>query len=53
MNGIQLKKKFNNIPNVNYKKNIEEAIKGINLDKGDLLLVTGSLYLCSEILDLN
>ena len=53
ISGIQLKKKFNNIPNVNYKKSIEEAIKGINLDKGDLLLITGSLYLCSEILDLN
>ena len=53
ISGIQLKEKFNNIPNVNYKKSIEEAIKGINLDKGDLLLVTGSLYLCSEILDLN
>ena len=53
ISGIQLKEKFNNIPNVNYKKSIEDAIKGINLDKGDLLLVTGSLYLCSEILDLN
>ena len=53
ISGIQLKEKFNNIPNVNYKESIEEAIKGINLDKGDLLLVTGSLYLCSEILDLN
>jgi len=53
ISGIQLKEKFNNIPNVNYKKSIEEAIKGIILNKGDLLLVTGSLYLCSEILDLN
>ncbi len=53
ISGIQLKEKFNNIPNVDYKESIEEAIKGINLDKGDLLLVTGSLYLCSEILDLN
>ena len=53
ISGIQLKEKFKNIPNVNYKKSIEEAIKGINLDKDDLLLVTGSLYLCSEILDLN
>ena len=53
ISGIQLKEKFNNIPNVNYKESIEEAIKGINLNKGDLLLITGSLYLCSEILDLN
>ncbi len=53
ISGIQLKEKFNSIPNVKYKKSIEDAIKGINLDKGDLLLITGSLYLCSEILDLN
>ena len=47
------KGKFKNIPNVNYKENIEEAIKSINLKQGDLLLITGSLYLCSEVLNLN
>ena len=44
---------FKNIPNVNYKESIEDAIKSINLNQGDLLLITGSLYLCSEVLNLN
>ena len=53
ISGLELKEKFKNIPNVNYKESIEEAIKGINISQGDLLLVTGSLYLCSEVLNLN
>ena len=53
ISGVELKEKFKNVPNVNHKENIEEAIKSINLGKGDLLLITGSLYLCSEVLDLN
>ena len=53
ISGIELKEKFKDIPNVNHKESIEEAIKTINLGKGDLLLITGSLYLCSEVLDLN
>ena len=53
ISGEELKEKFKNMPNVNYKENIEEAIKRINLNQGDLLLITGSLYLCSEVLNLN
>ena len=53
ISGIDLKEKFKNISNVNHKKSIEEAIKAVHLGKGDLLLITGSLYLCSEVLDLN
>ena len=53
MSGKDLKEKFKNIPNVNYKESIEDAIKSINLNEGDLLLITGSLYLCSEVLNLN
>ncbi len=53
ISGKDLKEKFKNMPNVNYKENIEEAIKSINLNQGDLLLITGSLYLCSEVLNLN
>ena len=51
--GIDLKEKFNNIPNVQYKKSIEEAIKSVSLKKNDLLIITGSLYLAGEILNLN
>ena len=53
ISGLKLKQKFKNIPNVNYKESIEDAIKSINLKQGDLLLITGSLYLCSEVLNLN
>ena len=53
ISGIDLKEKFKNISNVNHKKSIEDAIKAVDLAKGDLLLITGSLYLCSEVLDLN
>ncbi len=53
ISGIELKEKFKDIPNVNYKESVEEAIKAIKLNKGDLLIITGSLYLCSEVLNLN
>ena len=49
----ELKEKFNNIPNVQYKKSIKEAIQSIPLEEDDLLIITGSLYLCGEFLKLN
>jgi dihydrofolate synthase / folylpolyglutamate synthase len=51
--GKELKEKFKNIPNVKYQESIEQAIKSIQINKGDLLLITGSLYLCAEVLNLN
>ena len=51
--GKELKDKFKNIPNVQYKKNIKEAIQSIALKENDLLLITGSLYLSGEFLNLN
>ncbi|MBD1148880.1 MAG: bifunctional folylpolyglutamate synthase/dihydrofolate synthase [Pelagibacteraceae bacterium TMED201] len=53
MSGIELKEKFKDIPNVQYKESIEEAIKSIPLKKNDLLIITGSLYLAGEVLNLN
>ena len=53
MGGKELKDKFKHLPNVKYAKSIEEAIKSIDINQGDLLLITGSLYLCSEVLNLN
>ena len=53
LSGKKLKDKFQSFPNIKYAKSIEEAIKSINLNRGDLLLITGSLYLCSEVLNLN
>ena len=51
INGKDLKEKFKSIPNVHYQPNIEQAIKSINLNEGDLLLITGSLYLAGEVLN--
>ena len=51
--GMELKEKFKDIPNVQYKESIEQAIKSIPLKKNDLLIITGSLYLAGEVLNLN
>jgi len=53
ISGKKLKNKFNKMPNVKYQESIEQAIKSIPKGNGDLLLITGSLYLCSEVLNLN
>ena len=53
ISGKDLKEKFNIIPNAQYKESIEQAIKSIPLNKGDIVLITGSLYLASEVLKLN
>ena len=53
ISGKDLKKKFNNIPNVKYKENIEQAIISTPLKKDDLLIITGSLYLAGKVLNLN
>ena len=51
--GKDLLEKFKNIPNVQYKESIKEAIKSISLNKNDVVVITGSLYLASEVLKLN
>ena len=53
ISGKDLKDKFRNIPNVQYKQSVEQAIKSINLGEGDLILITGSLYGAAEALSLN
>ena len=53
ISGKKLKDKFNHLPNVKYAESVEKAIKSIELNRGDLLIITGSLYLCSEVLNLN
>ena len=53
ISGKKLEDKFRNFSNLNYKESIERAIKSKELKKGDLLLITGSLYLCGEVLNLN
>ena len=51
--GMDLKNKLNNFGNVKYKESIFEAIKSIPVKKNDLILITGSLYLAGEVLNLN
>ncbi len=53
ISGLELKDKFKNQMNVQYRSSIEEAIKSIRLKENDLLLITGSLYLTGEVLNLN
>ncbi|WP_440677389.1 bifunctional folylpolyglutamate synthase/dihydrofolate synthase [Candidatus Pelagibacter sp. HIMB1587] len=53
ISGKELKNKFKNHPNVQYQESIEQAIKSIPLKENDILLITGSLYLAGEVLNLN
>ncbi len=51
--GYDLKNKLEGFNNVTYQKNIKEAINSLNLKKNDIILITGSLYLIGEVLNLN
>ena len=51
--GIDLKNKLKDFPNVQYKENIFEALKSIPVKENDIILITGSLYLAGEVLNLN
>jgi dihydrofolate synthase / folylpolyglutamate synthase len=51
--GKELKDKLNSFKNIKYKESVEEAIRSIPLKDNDIILITGSLYLAGEILNLN
>ena len=51
--GRELKDKLNGFSNINYKESIEDAIKSIPVKEKDIILITGSLYLAGEVLNLN
>jgi len=51
--GGELKDKIKNIKNIKYQSSVENALKSINLQKNDIILITGSLYLAGEVLNLN
>ena len=53
ISGKKLKEKLKNYFNIEYKESIQEAIKSVPLKKDDLLIITGSLYLAGEVLNLN
>ena len=51
--GKKLKQKLSKLTNVDYRISIQDAIKSISLSDNDIILITGSLYLAGEVLDLN
>ena len=51
--GDELRNILNNNKNIKYKKSITEAIRSIPVKENDLILITGSLYLAGEVLNLN
>jgi dihydrofolate synthase / folylpolyglutamate synthase len=51
--GKELKNKLSSFKNIQYKENIEDAIKSIPVKENDMILITGSLYLAGEVLNLN
>ena len=53
LKGKDLKNKLNKFPNLNYENSVEDALKKISTDKDGLILITGSLYLAGEVLNLN
>jgi len=51
--GNDLKEKIKNFQNIKYQSSIKNAISSINLQENDIILITGSLYLAGEVLNLN
>ena len=51
--GDELKNKLYNYRNIQYKESIADAIRSIPIRENDLILITGSLYLAGEVLNLN
>ena len=51
--GNVLKKKIKNFDNIRYQNSVANAIKSIDLQENDIILITGSLYLAGEVLNLN
>ena len=53
ISGGKLKEKFKKFKNLNYAKSIELALKALQLEKNDIILITGSIYLAGEMFNLN
>ncbi len=51
--GKALKEKLNEFPNTQFKESIQDALKAISSSENDIILITGSLYLAGEVLNLN
>ena len=53
INGQDLKNKIKGFKNINYKNSIKEALNSLDLKENDIAIITGSLYLAGEVLNLN
>ncbi len=53
INGEDLKNKITGFKNIKYKKSVKEALESLELKENDIAIITGSLYLAGEILNLN
>ena len=53
ISGKELKKKIKGFKKISYKRNIKEALETLQLNDNDMVLITGSLYLAGEVLNLN
>ena len=51
--GNRLKEKIKNFKTIKYQSSVENAIRSIDLQENDIILITGSLYLAGEVLKLN
>ena len=51
--GNKLREKIENFEGIKYQSSVESAIKSIDLKENDIILITGSLYLAGEVLNLN
>ena len=51
--GNELKGKIKNFENIKYERSVKSAITSIDLQENDIILITGSLYLAGEVLNLN
>ena len=53
ISGKNLKEKFKNFSNLSFSENIEQALKNLRLNQDDIVIITGSIYLTGEVLNLN
>ena len=51
--GKDLKNKIKGFKNIKYKNSVIEALKSLDLKENDIAIITGSLYLAGEVLNLN
>ena len=51
--GSELKNKIKNFKDIKYKNSVKDAITSIDLQENDIIVITGSLYLAGEVLNLN